>query len=47
VPGDAALADLDQAFVVPVFERFRPGQREQSGRVLRGRSEDKSHKSLM
>ena len=35
VPGDAALADLDQPLVLPVLDRLPPGQGEQAGRAAR------------
>ena len=43
VPRDAPLPDLDQPFVLPFRQRLGPRQREQSGRVVGGGSEDEPH----
>ena len=47
VPGDAALADLDQPVVVPVLDRLAPGQGQQAGRALGRWREDETHRPAL
>jgi hypothetical protein len=46
VPGDAALADLDQPLVVPVGQRLGPGQGKQARCLVSGRAENKPQQTL-